>query len=143
MILLALTAPAYAFQLITADDTRQKPGGIDPTIEEKGPIPGPIISVLLPTDHAELRSPVEFDVRFRSFAGSTVDVTTIRIAYVRDPWIDLTKRVRNRLGPKGFDPTGFKFDDGEVVPGTHTIRIEVRDTDGRSGVAYTTFTVVR
>ncbi len=139
-VLLAIACPAYAFQLITAEDASRKPG---PILDPRGNIPGPTIDVKSPMGQAELHSPVTFEVTFKSFAGSKIDVGLIRIIYVKDPPIDLTKRVKDRLGPKGFEPSGFKFEDGEVVPGTHTIRIEVGDTDGRKRATYTTFTVGR
>jgi hypothetical protein len=140
-VLVVLISPANAFWLITADDASRKPVGA--IIEEKGPVPGPAITVVLPASGVQLRSPVEFDVRFRSFGGSSIDVASVRIAYVKDPLIDLTKRVKDRLAPKGFDHAGFKFDDADVVPGTHTVRIEVRDSAGRTGVIYATFMVAR
>jgi hypothetical protein len=141
LILLAVAGPAYAFQLITAEDASGKSG---PVLESRGPIPGPVITVNWPEDHSKLASsPVAFDVTFKTFAATKVDLATVRIIYVKDPWVDLTKRVTDRLGPTGFEPTGFKFDDAEVVSGTHTIRIEARDTEGRKGFTNITFTVGR
>jgi hypothetical protein len=102
-------------------------------------VPGPVVTIDKPGGLAKLTSPITFNVKFAAFAGAKVDVNSIRIIYVKDPWIDLTQRVIDNVGANVFTATGFSFSEAEVVGGTHTIRIEVRDTDGRVGFANTTF----
>jgi hypothetical protein len=130
--------PALGFQLITAEDVSYRDG---PSIKPRGNVPGPVVTIEKPGGLAKLSSPISFAVKFAAFAGAKVDVSSTRIIYLKDPWIDLTQRVIDNVGANVFTTTGFSFSDAEVVEGTHTIRIEVRDTDGRVGFSTITFAV--
>jgi hypothetical protein len=112
-----------------------------PSIKPRGNVPGPVVTIEKPGGLAKLSSPISFAVKFAAFAGAKVDVSSTRIIYLKDPWIDLTQRVIDNVGANVFTTTGFSFSDAEVVEGTHTIRIEVRDTDGRVGFSTITFAV--
>jgi hypothetical protein len=54
------------------------------------------------------------------------------------PAVDLTERARSFITPNGIE-----IKDAKVPPGTHTIRISVSDTEGRSGSADLTFSVTK
>jgi hypothetical protein len=55
---------------------------------------------------------------------------SIKITYLKNPVVDLTERVKPFIGTGGLDVPA-----AEVPPGNHPIRVEVRDSDGRSGSA--------
>lgn len=132
----------HSFPFITAEDARQ-PSANNVIIERKGPFPGPEITIIKPAGVGSLRSPIELEVRYRARTGARVDLGSINIVYVKDTPINLTDRVTKRLGPAGFGQNGFFLSDAEVVPGTHTVRVDVRDSDGRVGTGYAKFTVAK
>jgi hypothetical protein len=45
---------------------------------------------------------------------------------MKSPFVDLTPRLKNAISANGID-----FSKAEVPPGTHTIRITVKDSEGR------------
>jgi hypothetical protein len=77
-------------------------------------------------DDGKLHSPLHFKVRFRAFGGSTIDLSTLAVTYLRGPNIDLTQRVKPFVQPAGID-----IPDAEVPPGEHAIRVELKDSEGR------------
>jgi hypothetical protein len=60
----------------------------------------------------------------------------VLLTYLRTPEIDLTQRIKPFIAAGGID-----VQDAQVPPGTHTIRVIVADTDGRTNEADFTFTV--
>jgi hypothetical protein len=89
---------------------------------------GPRIEAAI--EDGTLRSPLRFKLIFRAFGGSTVDPSTLVVTYLRGSNIDLTQRVKKFVQPGGID-----VPDAEVPPGEHAIRVEVKDSDGRTGTA--------
>jgi len=77
-------------------------------------------------DDGKLHSPLHFRVRFRAFGGSTIDLSTLAVTYLRGPNIDLTQRIKAFVEPAGID-----IPEAEVPPGEHAIRVELKDSEGR------------
>jgi hypothetical protein len=81
-------------------------------------------------DDGKLHSPLHFKLKFLAFGGSAVDINTVTVTYLRGPNIDLTERIRPFVRPTGID-----IPDAEVPPGEHAIRVDLKDSDGRSATA--------
>jgi len=82
-------------------------------------------------DDGKLHSPLHFKLKFRAFGGSTIDLDTLIVTYLRGPNIDLTERIRPYIQPAGID-----IPDAEVPPGEHAIRIELKDSEGRAATTH-------
>jgi hypothetical protein len=78
-------------------------------------------------DEGRLHSPFHFKLRFRAFGGSTIDLGTLAVTYLRSSNVDLTRRVRPFA-----QPTGIDIPDAEVPPGEHAIQVELKDSEGRA-----------
>lgn len=92
---------------------------------------GPKVVVVVPTTNdVGGHSPVHVEVRFEAHGGAKIDPRSIKITYLKNPVVDLTERVKPFIGAGGLDVPA-----AEVPPGSHPIRVEVRDSDGRSGSA--------
>jgi hypothetical protein len=78
-------------------------------------------------DDGKLQSPLHFKLKFRSYGGSSIDVGSVTVTYLRSPNVDLTERVKPYLRSTGID-----IPDAEVPPGEHAIRIDLKDSEGRS-----------
>jgi hypothetical protein len=77
-------------------------------------------------DEGKLHSPLHFKLRFRAFGGSTIDLGSVEVIYLRGSNIDLTPRMRPFV-----QPTGIDIPDAEVPDGEHAIRVELKDSEGR------------
>jgi len=78
-------------------------------------------------DDGKLHSPLHFKLEFRAFGGSTIDLDTLTVTYLRGSNIDLTQRIKPYVRSTGID-----IPDAEVPPGEHAIRIELKDSEGRA-----------
>jgi hypothetical protein len=90
---------------------------------------GPHVELVKAAD-SQLRSPLHFQLKFRSFGGATINLNTLHLTYLRSPPLDLTPRVRPFA-----QPTGIDIPDAEVPPGNHLFRVDLDDSDGRKTAA--------
>lgn len=115
--------------LITADETKLP---LPPTTDltfRAGVSRGPTIVLLLPKpSETNIQSPVHLQLKFEGRGGAQIDVDSFKLTYVRTPAVDLTGRVKIFTKPAGID-----VPEAEIPPGTHTIRAEIKDKDGRAG----------
>jgi hypothetical protein len=77
-------------------------------------------------DSGKLHSPFHFKLKFRAFSGSSIDLSTLVVTYLRGSNVDLTQRLRPFIQPSGID-----IPDAEVPAGEHSIRVELKDSEGR------------
>ena len=98
---------------------------------------GPQISALLPKPDAKgVSSPFHFQVKFVARSGAKIDFDSVRVVYLKQPLVDLTDRLKQYIKADGID-----VDAAEVPPGTHSIKIDVKDSEGRAGSTVLTFNV--
>jgi hypothetical protein len=129
-----LSGPAHALQLITAKEAALPPM---PTVHERGISRGPTIVVVSPAPNAGMiQSPFTLKVSFESHGSATVDVDSVLVTYMKEPTIDLTQRIKPFIGASGID-----VNDAQVPPGTHTLRVDVTDSQGRTTSTDLTFRV--
>jgi len=136
ILVISLVTPSFALELITKEEASLPPGARPGPL--RGPIPGPTIEVMSPPSDVGQRSPLRLLVRFKTYAGSKVDKESIRLIYIKTPLVELTNRVRDFI-----TPTGIELHEAQVPPGSHTIRIQLKDTAGRTGSTYFTFEVTQ
>lgn len=96
---------------------------------------GPEIELVTPKSDSTLRSPLPLKVKFVS-KGTAVDPNSFKLFYLKSPLVDLTDRVKSHL-----DANGIEMLDAEVPPGTHVLRLHLKDTQGRMSVKLIKFTV--
>jgi hypothetical protein len=128
-----LAGPAGALQLITASEAALP---VDQS-RERGISRGPTVVIVSPSPAAgTIKSPLVLKVRFESHGAAKIDVDSVLITYMKKPAVDLTQRIKPFV-----EATGIDVENAEVPPGTHTLRVNVTDTEGRSGWADLTFSV--
>ena len=128
-----LAGPAEALQLITKSEAALPASQSN----DRGISRGPAVVIVSPSPAAgTIKSPLNLKVRFESHGTAQIDVDSVLVTYMKKPTIDLTQRIKSFIGATGID-----VENAEVPPGTHTLRINVTDTDGRSGWADFTFSV--
>jgi hypothetical protein len=128
-----LAGPAAALQLITESEAALP---VDQS-HERGISRGPTVVIVSPSPGAgTIKSPLILKVRFEGHGAAKIDVDSVLVTYMKKPAVDLTQRIKAFIGATGFD-----VEDAKVPPGTHTLRVNVTDTEGRSGWADFTFSV--
>jgi hypothetical protein len=98
---------------------------------------GPAVEQISPVPRSKgTKSPLPFQIRFTAHNDTTVVPDSVKITYLKSPAVDLTPRLKAHI-----TPTGIEMSDVEVPPGTHMLRVEIRDSQGRSGTGIVTLTV--
>jgi len=87
---------------------------------------GPAVKLNSPEVDTPISSPFDFKVLFEARGEGKIDPNSVKVVYMKSPFVDLTPRLKSAI-----TPTGINFSKAEVPPGTHTIRITVKDMDGR------------
>jgi hypothetical protein len=87
---------------------------------------GPAVKLNSPEADTPISSPFDFKVLFEARGEGKIDPNSVKVVYLKSPFVDLTPRLKSAI-----TPTGINFSKAEVPPGTHTIRITVKDMDGR------------
>lgn len=130
-VFVTLGIPAHSAPLITEQEASLPTPSGAVSMTTRGIMRGPKISLASPDgSSAALRSPMRVQIKFESFGGATVDPASVKMTYVKSPAVDLTPRIQASLKPDGID-----LADAEIPPGDHNIRVELKDSEGRSGVA--------
>jgi len=121
--------PVYAATvLITQEEAKLPPQKGAFAADRRGITRGPKIKVLDETE--PVHSPIHLQVMFESFGGAKIDLDSVKVTYLKNPNIDLTPRIRQFVQSAGID-----IPDVELPVGEHTMRIDVKDSDGRMGSA--------
>ena len=120
------TAHAAGVVLITPEEAKLPPPKIAVSMPARGVTRGPQVEWVQAADPT--RSPTHLQVKFRSHGGANVDASSVRMTYLRTPDVDLTARIKPFVTDAGID-----LPDAIVPPGSHTLRVDLKDSDGRSG----------
>jgi hypothetical protein len=123
------SAPASAAHvLITQDEANLPPPKGAIAVDRRGVTRGP--KIILVGDIEPMHSPVHLQLKFESFGGAKIDEDSVRVTYLRTPNVDLTPRIKPFV-----QVTGIDVPDAELPVGDHMVRVDVKDSDGRSGSA--------
>ncbi len=87
---------------------------------------GPSVKLVSPEADTPVNSPIDFKVSFEARGEGKIDPSSVKVIYMKSPFVDLTPRLKNSITASGID-----FVKAEVPPGAHTIRVTVKDADGR------------
>ena len=118
--------------LISADEAKLPPPKGAVSVASRGITRGPKIELVGNTD--SVRSPMRLVLKFESFGGAKIDTDSLKVIYMKNPAVDLTPRLKPFV-----QPTGIDIPDAELPAGDHLIRVDVKDSDGRT--ATTSFTL--
>ena len=97
-------------------------------VATRGITRGPRIEYV--SDTAGSQSPIRLRVKFESFGGSKIDTDSLKVIYLKTPAVDLTDRVKPFI-----QPTGIDMPDAVLPVGEHSLRVDVKDSDGRTATS--------
>lgn len=140
-ILLAIggvACDAHAEMLITEQETAL-PAAAGGSLTFRGVTRGPKVDMVSPAAEAGVvKSPVDLKMKFQSFGGATIDPNSVKVTYLKTPLVDLTTRLKNYIKPGGIE-----MSTAEMPAGEHPIRVEIKDSEGRTGGATFTLKVTK
>lgn len=114
-------APTLALQLITDEEAAR------PTVTTRGGITrSPGLKVVSPAPETPVSGGFPLKIEFTGRGGAKVNPKSLRLVYMKMPEVDLAPRIAAHV-----TESGVSVDDVRVPPGTHVVRIEVADQDGR------------
>ncbi len=116
---LAISAP-----LITPKEAALPPAA--GTLATRGISRGPAIKLASPEADVPVAAPFDFKVNFEPRGDAKIDPSSVKVVYMKSPFVDLTPRLKNAITANGID-----FSKADVPSGTHTIRVTVKDSEGR------------
>lgn len=131
-----LPARAANLVLITLEEAKLPPPKMTIALSARGVTRGPQIEVVQDADPT--KSPTHFQLKFVAHGGARIDPTTVQLTYLRTPDVDLTARVRPFVTDRGID-----IPDAIVPPGSHILRVDLKDSDGRTGTINFTLNVAQ
>jgi len=127
---------SYAAALISAKEAAL-PNSTG-TLATRGISRGPAIKLNSPENDIPVASPFELKVAFEPRGDAKIDPASVKVIYMKSPFVDLTPRLKNAISANGID-----FSKAEVPPGTHLIRVTVKDSEGREANSVLTLVVTK
>jgi hypothetical protein len=128
-ILLAVSLVVSAQASIAATLISAKEAALPPpagALATRGISRGPGVKLASPEADTPVMSPFDFKVNFEPRGDAKIDPSSVKVVYMKSPFVDLTPRLKNAISANGID-----FAKADVPPGTHTIRVTVKDSEGR------------
>lgn len=123
-----------ATQLITEEEAKLPPPKGAIAADRRGILRGPKVEFVSPGD--SVNSPMRLILKFESFGGAKIDPDSVKVIFLRTPNVDLTSRVKPFVHADGIN-----MQDAELPPGDYTVRVDIKDSDGRPGTAIFTLKV--
>ena len=123
-LIIAVSNLVFAAPLITAKESALP--AASGTFATRGISRGPAVKLNSPEADTPINSPFDFKVLFEARGEGKIDPNSVKVVYMKSPFVDLTPRLKSTI-----TPTGINFLKAEVTPCTHTIRVIVKDMDGR------------
>ena len=122
--------------LITPEEAKLPPPKIAVAMSARGVTRGPQIEVVQEADPT--KSPTHFQLKFVAHGGAKIDPATVQMTYLRTPDVDLTSRIKPYVTDGGID-----IPDAVIPPGSHILRVDLKDTDGRTSTLNFTLNVAQ
>ena len=123
-VLFLSSATIFAAPLISAKEAALP--AASGTLATRGISRGPAVKLNSPEADTPVMSPFDFKVAFEARGDAKIDPASVKVIYMKSPFVDLTPRLKGAISANGID-----FTKADVPPGTHTIRVSVKDTEGR------------
>jgi len=124
ILLIGAIVPTQAETLINEQEAALPAYVSKPT--SRSIIRGPVVKWMSPKNGITVNSPFELKVLLEPREGVKIDPTSLKVVYLKSPLVDLTPRLQTAITSEGIS-----FKQAEVPPGLHTIRLTIRDVEGR------------
>src|SRR5215472_11915033 len=126
---LLLTGTHASAEVLISPSEAAQPPISDARLDRRGVTRGPSIDQISPSPKATVHSPLELKIKFIAHNNANIDPAAVKVIYERETPIDLTE-----LFFYFKQKTAYEMPDAEVPPGTHLLRVEVKDSLDRKSV---------
>lgn len=109
-----------------------------PSSAEDSKHSGPSVLVYKPVESGQIKSPVDFDIRFVAVPPASINPSSVKIIY--SGLFDITDRIRE-FGGK-IDASGIVLSKAPLKPDAYRVTIAVTDSAGRTTRQAVRFTVL-
>jgi hypothetical protein len=92
---------------------------------------GPKIVMVSSAALSGVKSPFHLKFKLETFGGAKVDPSSVKVIYLKNPSVDLTSRFGTIAQGDHIELVA-----AEAPVGVHHIRVNVKDSEGRSGSAH-------
>jgi hypothetical protein len=130
------SASIFAAQLISPKEAALP--AAESTPATRGISRGPAVKLGSPEADTPVISPFDFKVLFEARGDAKIDPASVKVIYLKSPFVDLTPRLKGAISISGID-----FAKAAVPPGTHLIRVSVKDSAGRETNSVLTLVVAK
>ena len=128
-VTLAWPTTGAADMLITEAESKL-PASTDVGMTTRGLSRGPGVEQISPNPDQGVPSPVPLKVKFIARNNVAIDPASVTVTYLKSKNVDLTDRIKKHLTADGIDMAK-----AEIPPGTHHLRINLKDSQGRTSTA--------
>jgi hypothetical protein len=136
IVLSSISFNALSITLISAKEAALPPASSN-KFSTRGISRGPAIKLNAPVvDPVE--SPFDFKLTFEPRGGVRIDPDSVKVTYLKFPYVDLTARIKSAISASGID-----LPKADVPPGNHSIRVTVKDIEGRESQSEFNLVVVK
>jgi hypothetical protein len=137
LVAASLSTAAPALELITEQEAALPDAlGANFQLGFRGVTRGPKVLIISPApDAGAVGSPLDLLLRFEVHSSALIELQSVTMTYLKKPAINLTPRISDLIKESGINVYS-----AQVPPGTHYIKIEVKDNAGRLGS--TTFALI-
>ena len=122
------SASAQVIKLISDDEARLPAAA---SMSARGVTRGPGVKLLSP--EAGKKDGLPLKLSFEPRGSAQIDTASVQVTYLKSPTVDLTPRLKASIRPEGIDLSAVA-----MPPGEHSIRVSVKDDEGRLGSAVIT-----
>ncbi len=122
------SASAQVIKLISDDEARLPSAA---SMSARGVTRGPGVKLLSP--EAGKKDGLPLKLSFEPRGSAQIDTASVQVTYLKSPTVDLTPRLKAAIRPEGIDLSAVA-----MPPGEHSIRVSVKDDEGRLGSAVIT-----
>lgn len=126
LIVLAAAPSLHADPLITEEEAAM-PTSPDVGLTTRGITRGPSIEQVSPAPDAKIKSPIALVVKIGARNDATIDKDSVKLTYIRGKNVDVTSRIKPFITADGIE-----MKKADVPAGNHVLRLDVKDSQGRS-----------
>ena len=127
---------AGAAEMLISETEAKLPASTDVGMTTRGLTRGPGVEQVSPDPNRGVTSPLPLKIKFIARNNVAIDPDSVKVVYLKAQNVDLTDRIKKYLTPDGIDMAK-----AEIPPGTHQLRINLRDKNGRTSTATLKLTV--
>lgn len=120
-------APLLAADVLITEAEAGLPASPDAGLTLRGVTRGPSIEQVSPAPDTGIKSPLPIKIKFIARNNAAIEVDSVKITYLKSPSVDLTARLKSHLTADGIEVL-----QAQVPPGKHVLRVDIKDTQGRT-----------